>query len=299
MHQLTYLRYFYAVSRTKSIRQAAETLNVAQSAVSRQIKNLEAEIGVPLFERHARGVRLTDAGEILAKYARQTQLNLDRTRSEIEDLRALRRGTVNLATVEAGIADIVPKVVAEFRRRHPGVKIAVWVRGTHGVVDDLLRDDSDIGLAFNTPHHSEIAVVASREQRLNAVVAPDHPIARRKTVRLADLRAYPAALPDPSFGIRQLVDDIQQRTAVRLEAMLVTNSIQALVTFARLGLGVTFLPFFAVRAAAEAGEVVAVPLADHPARRASVDLIIHSGRRLPIAAEEFLGYLRAALALLR
>jgi biotin operon repressor len=97
VQHLNDLRCFHAVSRTRSIREAAESLNVAQSAVSRQIKNLEAQMGVPLFARHARGVRLTDAGEILAKYTRQTMLNLERTRSEIEDLRALRRGTSRCA----------------------------------------------------------------------------------------------------------------------------------------------------------------------------------------------------------
>lgn len=299
MHHLNYLRYFHAVSRTRSIRKAAESLNVAQSAVSRQIKNLEAELGVPLFERHARGVRLTDAGEILARYTRQTMLNLERTRSEIEDLRALRRGTVNLCTVEAGIGDIVPGVIGRFRELYPGVKVAVWVRGTHGVVEALLNDDADIGLTFSTPEHPDITVVASREQRLNVVVAPTHPIGRRRSARMADLADYPVALPDASFGIRQLVDEIQRRAGLTLEPVLLTNSIQALVNFARLGQGVTFLPFFAVRSAARSGEVVAIPMSDRPARTANVDVIVHAGRRLPIAAEEFLEHLMAALKLLR
>ena len=93
MLQLGHLRYFYAVSQTRSIRKAADSLRVAQSAVSRQVKALEDELGVALFERHPRGVRLTDAGQILAKYAQQTILDLERIRSEIDDLRHLRRGS--------------------------------------------------------------------------------------------------------------------------------------------------------------------------------------------------------------
>jgi DNA-binding transcriptional LysR family regulator len=297
MNQLGHLRYFHAVARTRSIRGAAEMLNVAQSAVSRQIKNLEAALGVALFDRHPRGVQLTDAGQILAQYAQQTVLNFERARSEIDDLRALRRGTINICTVEAGILDIVPQVVANFRRLHPSVKFAVQVRGTQSVVEALLNDESDVGLAFNTPKRPEIRFVARREQRLHAVVSPDHPIARKASITMAELKDLPTGLPDPSFGIRQLVDDIR-KVPEREEDVFATNSIQALASFARLKMGVAFLPHFAVRREEE-GRLVAIPLSDRAARRTSVDLIVHAGRRLPVAAEEFLHHIQAALKQLR
>jgi len=287
MQFLGNLKYFHMVSRLRSIRKAAEALHVAQSAVSRQIKNLEDEVGVPLFDRHARGVRLTEAGEVLARYAHRVVLDLEHARSQIEDLRALRRGTVGICTVEAGVADILPRVIDAFQRRHPAVKVAVLVRGTQGVVETLQADDADIGLAFNAPDDPSIKVLARREQRLNAVLLPTHPLARRKQVTLAELAAERVALPDSSFGIRHLVDEIQRKTRVALEPVLLTNSIQALVNFARLGMGVTFLPYFAVEGAVSAGTLAVVPLADAPARAAAIEVIVHEGRKLPIAAEEF------------
>jgi DNA-binding transcriptional LysR family regulator len=298
LNQLGYLRYFHAVARTRSIRGAAEMLNVAQSAVSRQIKNLESALGVTLFDRHPRGVRLTDAGEILAQYAQQTILSFERARSEIDDLRAMRRGTINVCTVEAGILDIVPQVIANFRRLHPSVKFAVQVGGTQSVVEALLNDESDVGLAFNTPKHPEIQFIARREQRLHAVVSPDHPIARKSSVAMAELKGQMTGLPDPSFGIRQLVDEIRKMPE-RDEDVFTTNSIQALASFARLKMGVAFLPFFAVRREVEEGRLVAIPLADRAARHTSVDLIVHAGRRLPVAAEEFLTHIQAVLKRLR
>lgn len=298
MNQLGHLKYFHAVARTRSIRGAAEMLNVAQSAVSRQIKNLEAALGVTLFDRHPRGVRLTDAGQILAQYAQQTILNFERARSEIDDLRALRRGTINICTVEAGILDIVPQVVANFRRLHPSVKFAIQVRGTQSVVEALLNDESDIGLAFNTPKHPEIRFVARREQRLHAVVSPDHPIAKKTSITMSELKDQPTGLPDTSFGIRQLVNDIRKMPE-REEDVFTTNSIQALASFARLKMGVAFLPFFAIRREVEEGRLVAIPVADRAAKRTSADLIVHAGRRLPVAAEEFLRHIGAALKQLR
>ncbi|MEO3427482.1 LysR family transcriptional regulator [Pelagibius sp. CAU 1746] len=294
MRNLSHLRYFDAVCQARSIRQAAEALNVAQSAVSRQIKNLEDEIGMPLFIRHPRGVRLTDAGVILAKYTRSTMLNMDRMSSEIDDLRALRRGTIKLCTVEAGLIDIVPAVVAAYRSKYPAVKIAVSTRGTQGVVDAILEDEADLGLAFNAPFHPEITSLARRQQQLYATVSPSHPLAKLKKIKLAELLKHDIALPETSFGIRQLVDDILHRSEAYIEPVLTTDSIQMLVNFARMDLGVAFLPYFAIKGNLAAGQVQAIPIADIPARNARVEIIAHKGRRLPIPAEEFLQELNTA-----
>lgn len=299
MQHLGHLRYFHAVSRTRSIRKAAEQLNVAQSAVSRQIKNLEEELGVQLFDRHARGVRLTDAGEILADYTHQVFLGLEHTRSEIDGLRALRRGTISVGTVEAGIASFLPRVIDAFQQDYPAVKLNLLVRGTQGVVDTVLADEADIGVAFHTPDHLNLEVLASRPQPLNAIVRPEHPLAGRKHLKLAEVAGERLALPGPTFGIRQLVDEIQRKSRLRLEPVLETNSILSLVAFARSGAGVTFLPFFAVKEDVEAGRLIAVPLSDPPARRPTIDVIAHAGRRLPFAAQEFGRRLQAALKALR
>jgi DNA-binding transcriptional LysR family regulator len=299
LFQLGYLRYFHAVSRTQSIRRAAEELNVAQSAVSRQISNLELALGMSLFDRHSRGVRLTEAGEILSRYARQTMLDLERVRSEIDDLRALRRGTVNLCTVEAGIIDIVPRVVGDFQRRYPAVRVSVVVRGTQGVIETVLNDDADLGLAFNAPEHPDIAVAGAEEQRLYAAAAPSHRLAALRQVRIADLEEERIALPDTSFGIRQLVDRMERRAGTRLNAVLQTNSIQLLVSFARLGQGVAFLPLFAIKGEIAAGRIAAAPVADPLARKATVEVVVHRGRQLPLAAEQLMSDMRAALGLLQ
>ena len=298
MLKLSHLRYFHVVSQSHSIREAAEQLNVAQSAVSRQIKILEDEIGMALFERHPRGVRLTDAGEILAKYARHTMLNLSRIRSEIDDLRALRRGDVKICTVEAGVIDFIPQVVSMFRQAYPAVTITVLVRGSQGVVDALLADEADLGLAFNAPYHPDIDTVAVQQQQLYATVHPSHPIAQRQHISFAELRDYDIALPDESFGIRQLVDQMQRSTQTRIEPVLTTDSIQMLTSFAKRGLGVTFLPFFAIQGEIQQGRVAGVPVSDVPASHAVVEILVHKGRQLPIPAEEFLQKLTEDLHLL-
>lgn len=270
-----------------------------QSAISRQIKNLEQDIGVPLFDRHARGVRLTEAGRILADYAHQLFLGLDYAQSKIDELRALHRGTVRLCTVEAAVAELVPGVVSAFQKDFPGLKLVLIVRGTQGVVETVLADDADVGIAFHTPKHPNLRILASKPQPLNAVLRTDHPLAKRTQLRLNDLAGERIALPDSSFGIRQLVDEIQRRNKTNLQPVLETNSIVSLSTFARLGMGIALLPYFAVKGHVDDGTLVAIPLDDPPAKRPSIDVIAHAGRRLPFAAEEFARRLRTALKELR
>ena len=118
MRHMRILQYVDEVARTGSIRRAAAKLHVTASAVNRRIMDLEVELGAPLFERRARGVRLTAAGEVFVRYVREQGAGLERTRSHIEDLRGLRRGTVRIACSQALGFDFMPRMIAEFRRRH-------------------------------------------------------------------------------------------------------------------------------------------------------------------------------------
>ena len=122
------LRYFAAVARHGSIREAAEELHVAQSALSRQIQKLEQDFGVPLFQRHARGVELTSAGEIFLRHARSSLRQTERVRSELDALKGLRRGTINLQAIESLVPGVLPQAILRFSARHPGITFEVTDR---------------------------------------------------------------------------------------------------------------------------------------------------------------------------
>ena len=119
MKHLRIMRYVDEVARTGSIRKAADHLNVTASAVNRRIMDLEDELGARLFERRPRGVRLTAAGEVFVHYLREQDGSVERMKSQIEDLRGLRRGTVRIACSQALALDFLPRMIAEFRTRHP------------------------------------------------------------------------------------------------------------------------------------------------------------------------------------
>ena len=125
MKHLRILRYVDEVARTGSIRKAADQLNVTASAVNRRIMDLEEELGAQLFERRPRGVRLTAAGEVFVHYLREQDGDVERMKSQIEDLKGLRRGTVRIACSQALALDFLPREIAAFRARHPLVSFEV------------------------------------------------------------------------------------------------------------------------------------------------------------------------------
>jgi DNA-binding transcriptional LysR family regulator len=283
---LARFRYFEKVARLGSIREAADALHIAPSAISRQIANLEHEFGAELFEREGRGMRLSPAGEILARHVRGLLDNLDHARAALDDLNGLRRGHVRVWSVEGMVRDFVTVALAGFRERYPAITLEVTVAGTDEVLAALVDDEADIGIAFNPLPHRGIATVAQIADPLFAIVRPDHPAAAESLLSLADLLRWPLAIADGAFGLRHLVDSAAETAKVEINPALVTNSIEALRGFARSGMGTTVLPRLSIEHDIAAGLLVAVPLRDRALRAAKVKICTRAGRRLPAAADE-------------
>src|SRR3954454_20949167 len=127
MRHLRLLNHVVEVARTGSIRRAAELLNLTPSAMNRRIQDLEREVGTPLFERRPRGVKLTTAGEMFVRYARSQIADAERMKSQVEDLRGLRRGPVQIICSQALAHDFLASRIAYFRKQHPKVLFDVRV----------------------------------------------------------------------------------------------------------------------------------------------------------------------------
>ena len=136
--------YLDAVARTGSIRAAAESLNVASTAINRKIIDAERDLGTPLFERLPRGVRLTAAGEILIAAVRRTMSDLASVESQIEQLRGLVRGKIRIACSESVADDLVPTAIATYQKCHPGVQFHVQVGATPILMEALMNDETDL-----------------------------------------------------------------------------------------------------------------------------------------------------------
>lgn len=284
------LRYFATVARHGSIREAADDLHIAQSALSRQIQKLEKELGVPLLQRHARGIALTSAGEIFLRYARSSLRQVDKVRSELDALKGLRRGRIVIHAIESLVPHLLPRAIASFRQRHPGVTFEITIDGSDHVVVAVREGRADIGLAFYPPADPEIVSVFKMREPLVAMMSSRHPLAGKLRVSLAECVAYPIALPMRNTGSRILLDLVCKACSVHIAPALETNSIPLRLEFVHVHDGITFLSRLSGWESLCSGQLVAVALRDRLLNTANIDAITHASRQLPLAAEEFLRF---------
>jgi DNA-binding transcriptional LysR family regulator len=289
------LRYFAAVARCGSIREAAEELHVAQSALSRQVQKLEDELGAPLFQRHSRGVELTSAGEILLGHAQTSLRQVERVRSEVDGLKGLRRGVVHVSAIESLVPHLLPQVIARFNRRHPGIQFAISIEGSDRVLAAVREGRTDIGLTFHPPADPEFATVFKVRAPLVAVMSSQHPLAGRPRVSIAECAAYPIAAPMRNTGSGTLIDLACKAVGVHFKPVLEVNSIPLRVAFLGDGNGITFLPRLSAWESLRSGELVGVPIRDRIVNTGTIDAVTHVSRQLPLAAEEFLRMVQGEL----
>lgn len=275
--------YFEAVASHGSMRKAAATLNVASSALNRQILDLEDNLGVQLFERLPRGVRLTSAGEMLLGHVRRVARDFELTRSQIEDLRGLRRGHVRVAAIEA-MAGVIGRLIVASQRDHPRVSFDYLITGSREVISAVLLEEADIGYAFNPPLDRGFQIVAETDETLHAIMARGHPLSGHETLRLTDCSGYPLLVGDASLGGRHLLDEAAAQASMPLSPVVTGNSVEVMKAIATNGQGICFQ--IGIRPEDEP-YLTAIPLTDR-ALRGRLVIGVKKNRQLPSAAAVFL-----------
>jgi DNA-binding transcriptional LysR family regulator len=290
------LTYVDAVARHGSIRKAADALNVASSALNRQILDLELDLGSALFERLPRGVRLTAAGEVFLAYTRQAISELKAVESQVEQLRGLVRGQVGVAAVESVAGELLPSAITQFQAAHPNVRFNVRIGAPDALVAVLIADEVDLILTHYPPPKKHVTVVAAFPQALCALMVCDHPLANRDELRLRDCLAYPLALGDSSLAGRAMIEQVLAQASFDLDPRLVSNSVETMKAFAHMNRGVCFQFRKPGKAVIPPGDMIALPLIDPPLLQARLILATRRGRVLPIAAATFVELLQTAFA---
>ena len=285
------LAYVDAVARYGSIRKAAEALNVASSALNRQVLDLEMDLGARLFERLPRGVRVTSAGEAFLVYARLVISELKAVESRIEQLRGLVRGQVSVAAAESVAGALLPSAITQFQATHPYVRFHVRIGAPEELVEALAADQVDLILTHDVPRKRDVAIVAIARQALCAMVVPDHPLASRNELHLRDCLTFPLALADTTLAGRGLIEQV-----LALDPRLVSNSVEAMKAFAHMNRGVCFQFRSPGKALIPPGDMVALPLIDPPLLQARLLLATRRSRVLPVAAAAFVEQLKSVFA---
>ncbi|KQR73930.1 LysR family transcriptional regulator [Burkholderia sp. Leaf177] len=281
--------YFFEAVRCGTIRAAADWLDVAPSAVSRQIGLLETELDATLIERHARGVRPTEAGQYLIEYFREQLAHKDDFISRLQELRGLKTGTVGVVLGEGFVSDVLAGPMQHFCKLYPGIKINLDLGSTNDVMRRISEDEGEIGLVYNPPAEPKIVSRAIKQQPMMAIVNPNFiRTTKQKTMSVKELAGYPLAATHATYGTRQMLQAVEFAEKVRLDPIVTTNSINILKQFAKSGLGLAVLPAFAVTTELVAGELLAIEI-DHPIlKKAEAHLVTRAGRKLSVASNKML-----------
>ncbi len=254
--ELRHLRYLLAVAEHANFTRAAEALHISQPTLSQQVKQLERALKVQLLDRSGRSVRLTDAGEAYAAYARRALRDLAAGERAVLDVGDLSRGTLRVAMTPTFATYLVGRLVADFHARHPGITLDVREMTQARIEAELLDDRVDVGIAFTGEraagegvvggHAPGIVVTPLFEEALGLVVGPGHPYAERDAgsgpVPLTSLSGQQLALLSGDFATRRHIDAYFEQEGVRPGIAVEANSLSVLVEVVGRGGLATVLP---------------------------------------------------------
>jgi DNA-binding transcriptional LysR family regulator len=272
------------VAKVGSIRRAAAQLNVSPSAVNRRILNLEAEYGAALFERLPRGLRLTPAGTRLVADIERWQHDHARAVEDLAQLGNLVRGRASIGLMESFSRAVVSRLMTHMAERRFQASLDICVGGTDHIVGRLVAGKLDLAICYAVPRHPEIQVLARAPSTPGIVVARGHPLANRKTIRLADCAGCSFVFPDASLTVRGILDAAFRRANIEPTGVVTTNSIEIMKTLVRDHQQVALLARPDVHPDLIDGDLVHIPFADASVRGSSLSLIARRHTSLSPAA---------------
>ncbi|CAB3795758.1 LysR family transcriptional regulator [Paraburkholderia fynbosensis] len=290
------LRYFDAIRRCGSIREAARQLHVASSAVNRQLLKLEAELGTPLFERLASGLALTAAGEVFARHVITVLQDARRFESEMDALRGIRRGEIGIVTVEGLNSSFLPDLVERMLARYPAIRFQVHTAGSATIARAILDGDADLGLAFSLPRTGDLQQLAVGRFQLGAIVAADHPLASETSVTFAQCARYPLILGNAQLSISGLLEPLIRHYAKPFQTVLESDSIELMRRMAARGRGVGFQTRLGLERDLADGTLAHIPLRSPRPLVSELGAYARAGRMLTPALDAFVRLLAEALA---
>lgn len=285
--ELRQLRYFLSVAETEHLTQSAQALFVTQSTLSHGLRQLERELGVTLFERVGRGLKISQAGLAFKGYAGRALQELEAGRMALVRLNGLQAGSLTVGVIPTFMDTLVPAAVAQFSARYPGIRIAIRDLRADLIEEQLMAGLLDVGVAFHPTQRAEIETEHLFSERLMLLVGPAHALAARRTLPMRQLRGIPLCLLPRSFATRRILDDAFQQAGVVPEVRVEMESVSALIAACASGQLATLVP---ERAARMNPQMHAVTLTEpRPTRHAGV--LWRRGASRSVAAQAFVDLL--------
>jgi DNA-binding transcriptional LysR family regulator len=276
--------YFDEVVRHGSIRRASEHLLISPSAIDRHILNMEESLGITLFERLPRGLRLTAAGEILIGHIRNCRKELRHAQAQIEDLRGSRRGSVTLVVVE-GMTGFIADALAAFHVEYPGVCQQFRTASSDRVCKLVADGSADIGITFNSVIPGNLRVERTLVDQMGALIPVGHPLARADDVSLSQCAEYKIIAPDETMAVYLPLQTVWERTVGgSITGSYQAGSMEMVKSLVGAGAGIGFATALDMRGASAGHKFRFLPLRERNVPLSVLSLVRHSSRSLSSAA---------------
>ncbi|WP_413382135.1 LysR family transcriptional regulator [Alkalihalobacillus sp. 1P02AB] len=237
------IKYFMEVAKREHVTEAADALHVAQSAVSRQLANLEAELGVDLFIRKGRRVKLTPIGKMFFDRMKQAINVIDNARLEVQEYLDPEQGTIRIAFPISMAAYTLPSVIVAFRKRYPNVKFQLKQAVYHELIQGVIDGDFNMALIGPVPtEHKKVKSQILFTENVVALLPVNHPLANRNTLTLNELQEESFILLPKGFILRDLVVQACHDSGFNPQVSFEGDDIDALKGLVSAGLGLTLIP---------------------------------------------------------
>lgn len=277
------LKALVTVAEVGSVTRAAELLHLVQPAVTRQIRTLEDELGVPLFERTRQGMRPTEAGSVMVDRARRALNELERARVEVQPAPGAVTGMVTVGLLESATDLLAEPLVSSLARNHPGIELRLLTAYSGHLQQWLDDGDLDLTLLYNLESTPSLSARTLVRERLWAVAPASNGLRADRPVPFAEVAAQPLVMPASGHALRALIDAAAARGRAPMDVVVQTNSMRVQKQLVRAGCGWTVLPGIGIAEDVENGTLSGAPLCEPDVWRSIVLGTPRFGRTPPAA----------------
>ena len=282
---LRQLEMLDAVARLGTLTLAADALHVTQPAISSQMRKLEAQVGMPLFERDGRGVSLTEAGISVAHHARRVGQLLEDIREDLRQFKDVEQGLLRIAVVSTANY-FIPEDIAMFRAAHPGVDINLRVANRDEILEILAANETDLAITGQPPDDADLVARPFKDNELVVIAPPDHPLAGRDDIGPSDLAQFSFVVREQGSGTRRVMERAFLEHGLECKPACVLSSNEAVKQAVQAGLGLAVISRQTIDLELETGRLIMLQSGQLALKREWF-LVYRSYRRLSPAALRF------------
>jgi len=281
------LEVFLSVAKHLNFTRAGEEVHLSQPSVSVRIRQLERDLGSKLFEQLGKRIALTEAGQLLLPYAIRVMAAMDDALHAIDELKGLERGSLRIGASTTPGMYLIPRTIAQFKQQYPKIDVHLAVKDTRQIEEGVIRNKFDFGFVGGHLAGDEVDVLPWIIDHLVLVVPSNHVLARKKLVKIADLRKESFILREPGSATRAAVVNHLQKSDLKVETVMEMENPESVKKAVQSGLGIAFISKFAVETELKAKTLVALRVKGLDINR-ELKVVYRKDKHLGRAAQTFI-----------